>query len=127
MLVLSSKSQTDRKCHPAKFSVKETQMNLKVLTLTGGEHELDIEPEDKVARIKEKLEEIEGVPPSQQRLIYQGKKLRDDDTVAKSKIHGGATIHLVVALRGGETHLRKGGRRLRGLGSTNSAATRLNP
>ncbi|KAI4902638.1 hypothetical protein NFI96_007361 [Prochilodus magdalenae] len=44
-------------------------------TLTGKEIEIDIEPTDKVERIKERVEEKEGIPPQQQRLIYSGKQM----------------------------------------------------
>lgn len=50
-------------------------MLLKVKTLTGKEIQIDVAPEDKVYRIKELLEEQEGIPPSQQRLIFQGKQM----------------------------------------------------
>lgn len=49
-------------------------MLIKVKTLTGKEIEIDIEPTDKVERIKERIEEKEGIPPQQQRLIFQGNK-----------------------------------------------------
>lgn len=42
---------------------------------TGREIDLDIEPNDKVARIKERVEEKEGIPPAQQRLIFGGKQM----------------------------------------------------
>jgi ubiquitin-like protein Nedd8 len=37
--------------------------------------EIDIEPNDKISRIKERVEEKEGIPPPQQRLIYSGKQM----------------------------------------------------
>jgi ubiquitin-like protein Nedd8 len=43
-----------------------------VKTLTGKEIEIDIEPNDTVKRIKERVQEKEGIPPEQQRLIYSG-------------------------------------------------------
>jgi ubiquitin-like protein Nedd8 len=46
-----------------------------VRTLTGKEIELDIESDYKVAQIKEKVEEKEGIPPVQQRLIFGGKQM----------------------------------------------------
>lgn len=76
-------------------------MILKVLTLSGSEHEVDMEPTDTVLDIKEKLEQLEGISVQQQRLVYQGKKLDDDRTLDSYKLIGGATVHLVVALRGG--------------------------
>lgn len=50
-------------------------MLIKVKTLTGKEIEIDIEPSDKVERIKERVEEKEGIPPPQQRLIFSGKQV----------------------------------------------------
>ena len=48
---------------------------IKVKTLTGKEIEIDIESEDTIARIKERVEEKEGIPPAQQRLIFGGKQM----------------------------------------------------
>ncbi|CDQ80147.1 unnamed protein product [Oncorhynchus mykiss] len=91
-------------------------MLIKVKTLTGKEIEIDIEPTDKVERIKERVEEKEGIPPQQQRLIYSGKQItaccnfdeallfrcqNDEKTAADYKIQGGSVLHLVLALRGG--------------------------
>ncbi|KXL44307.1 hypothetical protein M433DRAFT_68429 [Acidomyces richmondensis BFW] len=73
----------------------------RVRTLTGKEIELDIEPSDTVTRIKERVEEREGIPPVQQRLIYGGKQMADDKTALEYNLEGGATLHLVLALRGG--------------------------
>ncbi|RII21848.1 hypothetical protein CUC08_Gglean001017 [Alternaria sp. MG1] len=54
-----------------------------------------------VSRIKERVEEKEGIPPAQQRLIYGGKQMNDEKTAADYQLEGGATLHLVLALRGG--------------------------
>ncbi len=42
---------------------------IKVKTLTGKEIEIDIEPTDTIERIKERVEEKEGIPPVQQRCV----------------------------------------------------------
>ncbi|EGS19120.1 ubiquitin-like protein [Thermochaetoides thermophila DSM 1495] len=76
-------------------------MLIKVRTLSGKEIDLDIEPTDPVSRIKEIVEEKEGIPPAQQRLIFEGKQMVDDKTAADYKLKGGVTLHLVLALRGG--------------------------
>ncbi|XP_044747473.1 ubiquitin-like protein 1 [Coccinella septempunctata] len=76
-------------------------MLLKVVTLTGEEKTIDVEPSDKILNIKQKLEEKEGIPPDQQRLIYQGKQLKDDKSVSCYKLKAGTVLHLVIALRGG--------------------------
>jgi len=76
-------------------------MLIKVKTLTGKEIEIDIEPTDKVERIKERVEEKEGIPPPQQRLIFSGKQMNDEKIASDYKVQGGSVLHLVLALRGG--------------------------
>merc|ERR1712071_124494 len=84
-----------------KFDSLKFDMLIKVKTLTGKEIEIDIEPTDKVERIKERVEEKEGIPPPQQRLIFSGKQMNDDRTASEYKVSGGSVLHLVLALRGG--------------------------
>lgn len=76
-------------------------MLVKVKTLTGKEIEVDVEPKEKVIKIKERVEEKEGIPPQQQRLIFGGKQMNDDKTIGEFNIEGGSVLHLVLALRGG--------------------------
>ena len=70
-------------------------------TLTGKEIEIDIEPTDSIERIKERVEEKEGIPPPQQRLIFGGKQMNDEKKASDYNIEGGSVLHLVLALRGG--------------------------
>ncbi|CEQ41103.1 SPOSA6832_02772, partial [Sporobolomyces salmonicolor] len=65
--------------------------------------ELDIEPSWTTQRIKEQLEEKEGIPPAQQRLIFLGKAMPDEKTATELKVEGGSTLHLVLTLRGGRS------------------------
>merc|ERR1711963_502138 len=83
------------------FRQKKIRMLIKVKTLTGKEIEIDIEPTDKVERIKERVEEKEGIPPQQQRLIFSGTQMNDEKTAQDYKVMGGSVLHLVLALRGG--------------------------
>jgi len=76
-------------------------MLVKVKTLTGKEIEIDIDPNDKIERIKERVEEKEGIPPPQQRLIFGGKQMADDKSAKDYNIEAGSVLHLVLALRGG--------------------------
>lgn len=76
-------------------------MLIKVKTLTGKEIDLDINPEDRIIAIKKKVEEKEGIPPEQQRLIFGGKQMPDEQTAESFKIEAGSVLHLVLALRGG--------------------------
>jgi len=47
------------------------------------------------------VEEKEGIPPPQQRLIFSGKQMNDEKTASDYKVTGGSVLHLVLALRGG--------------------------
>ncbi|KAI3633836.1 hypothetical protein MIR68_007231 [Amoeboaphelidium protococcarum] len=76
-------------------------MLIKIKTLTGKEIEIDVEPADKIVRIKERIEEKEAIPPQQQRLIFGGKQMSDDKTAKDYGVEGGSVLHLVLALRGG--------------------------
>ena len=75
-------------------------MQIKIKTLTGRPIDIDIETNDTIQRIKEKVEEKEGIPPPQQRLIFAGKALADDKQASDYNISAGSTLHLVLALRG---------------------------
>ncbi|CAF0793423.1 unnamed protein product [Didymodactylos carnosus] len=82
------------------YSVKKiVKMLIKVKTLTGKEIEVDVEPQDKIERIKERVEEKEGIPPPQQRLIFSGKQMNDEKTVQDYAVTAGCVLHLVLALR----------------------------
>mmetsp|Transcript_23088 Transcript_23088/g.74315 ORF Transcript_23088/g.74315 Transcript_23088/m.74315 type:complete len:105 (-) Transcript_23088:1307-1621(-) len=76
-------------------------MQLFVKTLDGKTISVDVDAGDKIEDVKAKIQEKEGIPPEQQRLIFGGKQMDAQKTLGDYDVQEGSSLSMVLRLRGG--------------------------
>ncbi|KAI0488866.1 hypothetical protein KFK09_028705 [Dendrobium nobile] len=93
----------DGKKVTASIKIVDNDEKIFVKPLNGNKFILQVEPSETISNIKVMIKEKQGINTDEQRLVYAGKELKDDRTLAYYNIQKDNTIYLIVRLQGGMT------------------------
>ena len=71
-----------------------------IINFDKGQFNLDVQPNDTIKEVKSKIESKEGISSAEQWLYYDGRHLRDDQTLTSWKVEHESSVELVIALPG---------------------------
>ncbi len=74
-------------------------MQIFIKTLTGKKISIDVESSDLISKVKAEIETKEGIPSDRQILVFAGKRLENEKSLADLGIEGEFTLHFVQRCR----------------------------
>ena len=90
-----------RQSTPSYLKLRGGSMQVFVKTFAGKTLTVEVEPDESIESLKNKLQSKEGIPPNQQRILFGGKQLDSKKSISDYKIENESTMHMVLRLRGG--------------------------
>jgi ubiquitin len=75
-------------------------MEIYVRTQSGKQLIIEVERTDRIEDVKRQIQDREGIPPDQQRLIFEGRQIEDGNILRDYDVEDESELHLVLRLRG---------------------------
>ena len=89
------------------YNENSDHLYLFIETLTGTSFEMRVSPFETILSIKAKLQQLEGIPVTQQHLLFNNTELANTLSLYECQVPDGATLKLVLSMRGGPINTRK--------------------
>lgn len=89
------------------YGINKYMIDINIETLAGTTFSLKVSPLESIQSLKAKIQRHEGIPISHQHLVWKTSELEDNKCLNDYNIPNGATIRMVLALRGGPINTKR--------------------